>query len=135
MESAEKAPQHQETTFSSKSIHQQEQSSKDKNKKSQQRSGINDYKEESMHQSDIKEVIVDKIDKHQKVLDLTLGDIRVINLVTTDKVQFHKHVDVNNIDHLMSDNIASEFRSIDVMIESMQDSFIQQSATSRQRIT
>ena len=37
-----------------------------------------------------------------------------------------KHIGVNNnIDHLrvMSDNIANEFESIGIMIESMQDSF------------
>ena len=39
-------------------------------------------------------MIVHKIDKHQKVFDMTLGAIRVINSATTDKVQPVKRSDV-----------------------------------------
>ena len=83
-----------------------------------------DIREELPQHNDIKEEIVDRIDQCQKVFNMTLGDIRVINLITTDSVQFKKHIDIDNIDHPMSDNIASEFRSIDIMIENTQDSFV-----------
>ena len=49
---------------------------------------------------------------------------KVVNLVTTDRVQVKKHIAIDNTDHLMSDNIAREFiRTINIMIESKQDKF------------
>ena len=60
--------------------------SSNKNKEPQQ-IDISDYKEEPSQQSDIKEEIVDKIDQHQKVLNVTFGDTKVINLVTAESAQ------------------------------------------------
>ena len=79
-----------------------QQQSDIKENESHRRSDISDYQEESPHQSDIKEVIVSKIDQHQKVFNVTSGDSRVVNLVTTYKVQLKMHID-DSIDHLLSD--------------------------------
>ena len=93
-----------------------------KEKESQQRSDVSDY-QESPHQSDIKEVIVDRLDQHQNVFNVTSSEIKIINS-SPQIVQFTKHIGArNHIDHLMSDNIDSEFRSIDNVIKSVQDNF------------
>ena len=94
-----------------------------KENESQRRSDVSDYQEESPHQGDIKEAIVDGIE-HQKVFNVNSADIRVIDLVTADRVRLMKHIGAHNhIDHLMSDSIPSEISRIAIMIESMQHSF------------
>ena len=55
---------------------------------------------------------------------MTSGDIKVVNLVTTESRQFRKHINTNNTVHLVNDNIASGFtRSIDMTIDNVQDNF------------